>query len=276
MITSKSNEQVKLCISLKDKKYREKYSKYLIEGIKLVGEMIDSEWGKNSSSEFIVYSKEIVESLNNGKELLEKLQQVNVKTLEVSKEIYNLISDTKTPQGIAAVVNMPKFSNEEIIKNIENGIKNSEQFLVLDKLQDAGNLGTIIRTAVTFGIENIICIKGTVDVYSPKVVRSTMGAIKKLNIYYVDEDIFDIISANMKNNGYILIGTHLRATEYLHELEKKQNRVFIMGNEANGMSDNMTKLCDKLIKIPMKPNQESLNVAVATSICLYDSYLNNI
>jgi len=274
VITSKSNEQIKLCISLKNKKYREKYSKYLIEGIKLVGEMIDSEWGKNSSSEFIIYSPEIVESLNNGKELIDKIHKCKVKALDVSKEIYNLITDTETPQGVAAVVNMPTYTETEIIQNIKKSVTIGEQFLVLDKIQDAGNLGTIIRTAVTFGISNIICLKGTVDVYSPKVVRSTMGAIQKLNIFYVDEEIFINLSNILKDNGYILVGTHLKATEYLHELKQKQNRVFVMGNEANGMSENITKACDKLVKIPMEETQESLNVAIATSICLYDSYLN--
>jgi len=274
VITSKSNEQVKLCISLKTKKYREKYSKYLIEGIKLVGEMIDSEWGNNSSSEFIIYSPEIIESLNNGQELLEKIHKCNVKAIDVSKEIYNLITDTETPQGVAAVVDLPKFTDEEITANINQSIESEEQFLVLDKVQDAGNLGTIIRTAVTFGIDNIICIKGTVDVYSPKVVRSTMGAIQKLNIYYVEEDVFAEISREFKNNGYVIVGTHLAAKEYLHELKQKRNRIFVMGNEANGMSKNISNVCDKLIKIPMMPNQESLNVAIATSICLYDSFLN--
>lgn len=270
MITSKSNEHVKLCISLKNKKYREKYSKYLIEGIKLVGEMIDSEWGKNSSSEFIIYSPEIVENLNNGKHLLDKISNSDIKAIDVSKEIYNLITDTETPQGVAAVVNLPTYN----LKDVKPNIKAQEQFLVLDKIQDAGNLGTIIRTAVTFGIKNIICIKGTVDCYSPKVVRSTMGAIQKLNLYYIDELDFINVAKELKNNGYVLVGTHLKATEYLHELKQKQNRVFVMGNEANGMSDNIAKLCDNLIKIPMEENQESLNVAIATSICLYDSYLN--
>lgn len=274
MITSKSNEQVKLCVSLKNKKYREKYSKYLIEGIKLVGEMIDSEWGKNSSSEFIIYSPEIVESLNNGKELLEKIKNCKVKSLDVSKEIYNLITDTETPQGVAVVVDMPTYTENEIMCKINERIQSNEQFLVLDKIQDAGNLGTIIRTAVTFGISNIICIKGTVDVYSPKVVRSTMGAIQKLNIFYVDEEAFINLSNILKDNGYILVGTHLKASEYLHELKQKQNRVFVMGNEANGMSENIKKACDELIKIPMEETQESLNVAIATSICLYDSFLN--
>jgi len=206
--------------------------------------------------------------------LIDKIHKCKVKALDVSKEIYNLITDTETPQGVAAVVNMPTYTETEIIQNIKKSVTIGEQFLVLDKIQDAGNLGTIIRTAVTFGISNIICLKGTVDVYSPKVVRSTMGAIQKLNIFYVDEEIFINLSNILKDNGYILVGTHLKATEYLHELKQKQNRVFVMGNEANGMSENITKACDKLVKIPMEETQESLNVAIATSICLYDSYLN--
>ncbi|MBR5227140.1 MAG: RNA methyltransferase [Clostridia bacterium] len=272
MITSKSNEQIKFLVSLKNKKYREKYSKYIIEGIKIIGEMIDSE-GINPS-ESIVYSPEILERLNNGKELLSKIKQVDIEKTEVSAEVFEHISETETPQGVLVVKDIPNLEEKDIFQNLKNDVERSKNILVLDKVSDAGNFGTIIRSAVTFGIDSIICLKGTVDMYNSKVVRSTMGAISKLNIYYVDEEMYKKIVKLLVNGNYEIVGTDLKATTYLRKLDFTKNIVFVMGNEANGMSDVVKAICTELIKIPIMPNQESLNVGVATGICLYEKYIN--
>lgn len=139
MVNSRSNEQVKLIASLKNKKYREKYSKYVIEGVKLVGEMIDL--GGILPSESIVYSKELLETVAGGKELLAKLQNENISILEVSSDIFNYISDTETPQGVLIVKNMKCLSENEKISKIFNIIDSNGKFLVLDKIQDARKLG---------------------------------------------------------------------------------------------------------------------------------------
>lgn len=139
MVNSKSNEQVKLIASLKNKKYREKYSKYVIEGVKLVGEMIDLEGILPSES--IVYSKELLETVAGGKELLAKLQNENISMLEVSSDIFNYISDTETPQGVLIVKNMKSLSESEKISKVSSIIDNNGKFLVLDRIQDARKLG---------------------------------------------------------------------------------------------------------------------------------------
>lgn len=270
MINSKSNEQIKFIASLKSKKYREKYSKYIIEGVKLVGEMMDLEGV--APSESIVYSKDLLETVAGGKNLLEKIKEEKVPALEVSSEVFKYVSDTETPQGALIVKNIKHLSTEEKMAKISNIIKNNGKFLVLDKVQDAGNLGTIIRSAVTFGIDSVLCIKGTTDIYSPKVVRSTMGAIEKTNVFYVDEIEFKNITELLIDSNYNIVGTDLSAKKYLAELNKKRNIVFVMGNEANGISDYAKNLCTDLIKIPISNMQESLNVAVATGICLYFDY----
>ena len=272
MISSKSNEQVKFLTSLKNKKYREKYSKYIIEGIKIVGEMMDL--GGIAPSESIVYSKELLENVPGGLELLDKINNSSLELVEVSKDVFSYISDTETPQGVLIVKDIHKLSDEEKKNKIIQLIDKNEKFLVLDRVSDSGNLGTIIRSAVTFGIDCIICLRGTADIYNPKVVRSTMGAIEKIGIVYIDEIEFKEISKLLIDSGYNIVGTHLHAKKYLGQLSKAKNNVFVMGNEANGMSKAIENMCTELIKIPISNAQESLNVAVATGICLYFDYVD--
>ena len=267
MITSKSNEKIKYINSLKNKKYRDKYNKYILEGIKLVDEYISSEGAK--TPEFIVLSKDILLNASGGQELDEKIySRENV--LEVDETVFEFLTDTETPQGVLAVLDKKQNTVSELVQNI----KNNDKILVLDMVSDAGNMGTIIRTAVSFGVKNIICIKGSVDVYSNKVVRSAMGALGKVNIFYLHYEELALIKTNLKNNGYTLISTDLKAKKYLNEYELNDKLVFVLGNEANGVSDRMKDLCDDMIKIPMEEVQESLNVGVAAAICMYEVYAN--
>lgn len=273
MLNSKSNEQVKMLASLKDKKHREKHSKYIIEGVKLVGEMMDL--GGITPSESIVYSNELLKSAAGGEKLLERIEKSTLNTLEVSKEVFKYIADTESPQGVMCVKNIPVVTDKEKLNQISSMIKSNKKFLVLDKVQDSGNLGTIIRSAVTFGIDCIICIKGTTDIYNPKVVRSTMGAIEKVNVMYLGEEEYEQVVKQFKENRYEIVSTELSAKKYLNELDYSKNIVFVMGNEANGVSEKIHKMCTEYIKIPISDAQESLNVAVATGICLYSAYITN-
>lgn len=273
MISSKSNETVKMLASLKDKKYREKHLKYVIEGVKLVGELMDS--GGVNHSESIVYSADMLCQVAGGKQLLERIEKSNLCVIEVSTDVFKYISDTETPQGILCVKNISAISEKEKYEQISNMINAGKRFLVLDKVQDSGNLGTIVRSAVTFEIDCIICIKGTTDIYNPKVVRSTMGAVEKVKVIYLDMVQYENVTKLLKDNNYIIVSTELSAKKYLSELDYSKNIVFVMGNEANGVSDSVSQLCTEYVKIPISDNQESLNVAVATSICLYEKYEKN-
>lgn len=266
MIISKSNEQIKYISSLKTKKYRDIYSKYILEGIKLVDEVSSG----NNIPELIVYSEELLNKTAGGNELLNKLQNINTQILEVSKEIFNYLSDTVTPQGILAIVKIKKNN----IETLENHILNNESFIILDKIQDSGNLGTIIRSSVSFSITNIIATIGTTDIYSPKTIRSTMGAINKVNIWYLNEEEIVQAMQMLKQNNYEIIGTDLNTKQYLKETKIHYKTVFVTGNEANGVSEKIKEMCSKNIKIEMQATQESLNVGVATSILLYERYKN--
>lgn len=269
IIVSKSNEKIKYINSLKDKKYREKYSKYILEGIKLVDEYINLRG--QTPLEFIVLSKDLLVNAQGGEKLYNKLKD-SEKVIEVDSSVFSYLSDTETPQGVLVVIDKKENKFENLIKNI----KNLEKVIVLDKVQDAGNMGTIIRSAVSFGVKNIVCIKGSVDVYSSKVIRSTMGAIDKINVFYVDMDNMLLLKRELNNNGYILCGTDLKATKYLNETKPNDKIVYVLGNEANGISDEIKELCDDYVKIAMESAQESLNVAIAASILMYNGYVGGV
>jgi len=273
IITSKTNNTIKYISSLKNKKYRNKYNKYVIEGIKLVEEIINSE---GNAPEFIVYSEDILNKSSLGKEFLDKyknniLNRNNV--ISVAEEIFKYMADVESPQGILAVIDK---ENEYNIDDLEKHISNNEKYIILDKIQDPGNLGTIIRSAVSFGVKNIICIEGTVDVFSPKVIRSTMSGIRKVKIYNVLNNEIDKMINILSDSKYNIIGTSLAAEKYIRDENISSKDIFVMGNEANGVSEELLQKCDRYIKIPMETSMESLNVGVATSILMYEQYLKEL
>ena len=250
---------MKFIKSLNEKKGRQQNKCFYLEGVKVVNEVLNSI--KAIDLVFIAYSKDILLNVNGGNNILNCiLKNKNLQKIEFSKEVFESLTDTKTPQGILAVLKI----------NTDNEIIHDGNILVLDKIQDAGNMGTIIRSAEAFSIKQIICMKGTVDVYSPKVLRSTMGTILREKIIYID-DIKQI--TNLKKFGYTIVGTVLDDKSISTEkFDFSKKCIYIMGNEANGMSEDTKNICDQYIKIPMTSSAESLNVAVATSIILYKQF----
>lgn len=267
-IISKSNEKVKYIKSLNDKKFRKKYKAFYLEGIKVVTEILESK--KAIDIMFIAYSKDLLLNSNGGEELLLKIENKKYKDIEtvlLSDSMFKYVTDTVTPQGVLAVVKMPEYDVFEEIDRAKSNI------LILDKVQDLGNLGTIIRTSDAFNVRLIICNNGTADVYSPKVVRSTMGSIFRVKLVYTS-DIENVIKY-LKNKNYDIVGTSLQTNTYLDELDYLNKHAYILGNEANGVDKNLLQMCNKLVKIDMENTAESLNVSVATSIILYEQYKNN-
>ena len=273
-IISKSNEKVKYFKSLNDKKFRQKYNAFYLEGIKVVTEILEN---KAIDILFIAYSKEILQNLNGGKELLKKIDLYNDKNkvIHLSQSVFEYIVDTTSPQGVFVVL---KKQNIDIYNEIDNLAKSKsivKDIILLDKVQDLGNLGTIIRSAVAFGIKLIIATSGTADFYSPKVIRSTMGAINKVKIAYIDDNISQLFNY-LKTKNYEIFGTSLKSSKNINEMLFNENNVFVLGNEANGVSEEILSLCDSNIKIPMLDNMESLNVSVATSIIMYKNYIDKL
>lgn len=243
IITSKDNEIIKNIKKLKEKKYR--LDSYIVEGIKMVKEAIN----ENQKIALIAIREDFKIDFDTK----------NTKIVTISNKIFNDISDVKTPQGILAVIK----------KNQNNQIEtNQEYILALDSLQDPGNMGTIIRTADSANINQIIINKTTVDPYSPKVIRSTMGAIYRTNIIEV-EDLKTTLK-EMKSKGFQIITTDLKATQSIYDINYNNKTVVVIGNEANGVSQEILQIADKKVIIPMLGNTESLNASIAASIMIYE------
>ena len=261
-IFSKTNEKVKFIRSLNEKKFRIKNNAFYLEGVKVVNEILD----KAIDIMFIAYSKSILTNTNGGDTLLNRIEKLeNIEVIDFEENIFKYMTDTVNPQGILAVLKIPNYDISTLIK------RNNKNIVVLDKVQDLGNIGTIIRSCNAFDIDLIICTQGTVDVYSPKALRATMGGILNCNIVYVNNN--DILKL-LKENGYSLVTTSLDSTNSIEVLDYSQKYAFIMGNEANGVSDELQDLSNISVKIPMSDKIESLNVGVATSIILYEQYKN--
>ena len=243
IITSKDNEIIKNIKKLKEKKYR--LNSYIVEGIKMVKEAIN----ENQEIALIAIREDFKIDFDTK----------NTKIVTISNKIFNDISDVKTPQGILAVIK----------KNQNNHIEtNQEYILALDSLQDPGNMGTIIRTADSANINQIIINKTTVDPYSPKVIRSTMGAIYRTNIIEV-EDLKATLK-EMKLKGFQIITTDLKATQSIYDINYNNKTVVVIGNEANGVSQEILQTADKKVIIPMLGKTESLNASIAASIMIYE------
>ncbi len=273
IIVSKTNPKVKYIKSLNEKKNRLKYNSYYLEGIKVVNEILDLK--EAIDIVFIAYSKTILENLNGGRQILDRIDKfrndknTNIEFVELSDKVLEYVTDTITPQGILAVLKIPKYEVEDVI--IDN---KSSNILILDKVQDLGNIGTIIRSANAFLVNTIICINGTADVYSPKVLRATMAAILRQKIVYVAGNNIEPVFETIKKSGKKVIGTSLDTNRYINEIDLNGKYAFVVGNEANGVSNEILEMCDEIVKIPMSNTAESLNVGVATGIILYEAFKN--
>lgn len=248
IINSPQNKFVKEIMQIENKDS----SKYIVEGKKFVYDLDEND---------IVYYA-IAESFYNENSIYFK--NINVNKIKIFSDIvFKKIADTKSNQGIIAVVNKQNNDIEVTMKSA------SDVILVLDNLQDPGNFGTIIRSYEAVGGNVIFTTKNTVSAYSSKCVRSTAGAINKVNIFEKLEN--ELIKDVLKKYNYTIIGTHLSGEKSVYELDLTGKIAFIVGNEGAGMSEYFTNKSDILTKIPIVGSIESLNAAVATSVVLYES-----
>jgi len=176
----------------------------------------------------------------------------------VSSDVFKKASDTDSPQGIIFVVKKPEYSLDEILGG---------NILILEDIQDPGNLGTMMRTAEGAGISGIIMSKGTVDLFNPKTVRATMGSLFRVPFIYT-EDLQGICGV-LKENNVNIYAAHLKGERFFDEIEYPGKTAFMIGNEGNGLSDEIADLADKYIKIPMNGQLESLNAAIAAALLMY-------
>lgn len=254
VITSKENETVKMLKKLKDKKHRDQENCYIIEGIKLVQEALRE---KAKIRLVVICDDCSTQEADFSSEL--KYEIARLECVYVSEKIFSSISNVVNPQGILAVVE----------KNEQSEIDFSDDlFLVLDDIQDPGNMGTILRTADSLNFKQIIISKGSSDVYNPKVVRSTMGAIFRIKI--VESDDLVKLMKELKRHKIKVVTTSLQTDKSMYDISYDKTAI-VIGNEANGVRKEIQELADERVKIPMLGKTESLNASVATAVVLYEA-----
>ncbi len=250
IISSMQNPIIKEIMLLQKKKsHRKKEGLFIVESIKAVNEI--------PSGYPIKYL--IVTPLITREQL--PVLETNKKVV-VTEEVYKAISDTITPQGAMAVVEMPAVALDDLT------IKGQGFYLILENMQDPGNLGTIIRTAHAFGAEAVLITKGSVDLYSPKVVRATMGSLFHVKAC-IDYEIEDYMTY-VRKVGAAVYAADLENAEPLSKVRFKSPLAIVIGNEGSGVSKYTKKTADHKVMIPMPGGSESLNASVAASICMYE------
>ena len=288
IISSKDNEIVKEIRKLKEKKYRK--DKFIVEGIKMLEEAIN----ENASIDLIVIRegmdlsnlisnvlyKNDADSGVKSKNIIDAISKI--KSITVTEKVFDTLTDVVSPQGVLAVINKREngiinqatennnaFEIGDKIKETEN-VKidtTTDYILALDGIQDPGNLGTIIRTADSANLKQLIVSKNTVDAYSPKVIRSTMGAIYRVNIIEVEN--LEWTLKDLQKDGFKVVVTSLDTNNSIYDISYNKS-IVVIGNEANGVSKEVQELANERVKIPMLGKTESLNASVATGIMIYE------
>lgn len=244
-IESIKNEKVKHIKKLHTKKGREKSGTFLIEGFHLIEEAIKHD----------VTILEII--IREGELYNVKFDTTNIEMIEVTNEVMKALSDTETPQGIAAICKMNNANDQQVTPG---------KYLLIDRVQDPGNLGTMIRTADSAGLDAVILGEGCVDVYNSKVIRSTQGSLFHLPI--ISGNLIDWVQ-KLQQQGVPVYGSSLEdSTPYQHT-SSKPTFALIMGNEGQGISKELLQETNENLYIPIYGEAESLNVSVACGILLY-------
>lgn len=260
IITSSQNQFIKMAASLKEKKYRDELNLFLVEGARLVEEAIHSNW----QVEACIYIAEAAKEETKIQELLLKLQSKKCRIIEVSSAIFGKITDVKQPQGIMAVMKKCEYQLADSLAHIEKPF-----FVVLDEVQDPGNVGTIIRTAAAAGCTGIILTKGCADVFAGKVVRASMGSVFHVPIFenITRKEVID----SFGKYGITLLATSLESSSIYFQIDFNQPMAIVFGNEGNGVSRQLLEESKERLHIPLLGNVESLNVAASAAVILYEA-----
>ena len=255
MITSISNAQVKqVCAYVQKAKERRKDHIFVVEGPKMFEEA-------PADRIYKVYATKSFCDKHTTDGMGTKLKETGFEV--VSDEVLAKMSDTKTPQGILCLVKWPEYSLDDLLLE-RNGV-----FVVLEDLQDPGNLGTIIRTGEGAGIAGVIMSGNTVDIFNPKTIRATMGSIYRVPFVYV-QDMAEAIK-RLQKADVAVYAAHLKGEQYYDAFDYTKGSAFLIGNEGNGLKEETALLADTYVKIPMAGQVESLNAAIATTLFMYEA-----
>ena len=252
MITSSSNQQMKNITALMKKaKERKSQNLFVVEGRKMFEE-VPSEWLSK-----VYVSERFLEEPEAEQLLAGKIYEV------VADAVFKSISDTQTPQGILCLVRMPQYPLSDLLRG------DRTHLLIVESIQDPGNLGTIFRTAEAAGATGILLSSDSVDVYNPKVIRSTMGAVFRMPFFYVKD--LPAAVKSLSSQGIRTYAAHLNGKNVYDEEDYTEGCAFLIGNEGNGLRDEVSECADCLIRIPMCGKAESLNAAVAAAVLMFEA-----
>lgn len=254
-ITSASNPFIKEIKSLHDKKGRRNLGAFLLEGTRLIEDAL----GSGASIRCFVVADTFAEK---SPKLLEKAAGKASRVYALPDELFARVSETQTPQGIMAVVDIPHYGMEAVLLG-------HSRIMVLENLQDPGNLGTIIRSADACGFDGIILSRDSVDPYNPKVVRSTMGSLFRVPVV-IPDNLYEALRS-LQSKGIRVMAAHPRDAVPCWEADLRENLALAIGNEGNGLTETLLSMADCRIMIPMEGRAESLNASSAASILLYES-----
>ena len=267
IITSRNNQTVKWAASLQEKKWREREKCFIAEGEKLTYEAIEA--GLTLHSVFVAEGKQ-EKVLPKLSDLLNTEENKNTPVYVLSDNAFEKISTEKAPQGVISVIkSLDFFYNIDIIYKEEFFLAEGEKALALCSVRDPGNLGSVIRSAVAFGVDHIVLTSDCADVYNPKTVRSAMGSLFRTNITVVGD--FKSFIESAKAVGRRVFAAELSENaKSLHEIEMKSSDIIIIGNEGHGIPADISEICSGSVYIPISKKTESLNASVAAAIFMWE------
>lgn len=260
VISSSSNAKIKRVIALqKKRKEREQSGCFVAEGIRLFAEIPADRLEEVFVMESLLKKEEAAEILR-----LDEISYEEIPLKIVKDSVFTGMCDTQSPQGVLAIVRRKDWSLAEILSLSDNPL-----FIMVENLQDPGNLGTVLRTGEGAGVTALIMSKGTVDIYSPKVTRSTMGSLFRVPFLYV-EDMAETIRLLAERN-ILVYAAHLEGSVPYDEPDYRSGCGLLIGNEGNGLTETTAGACEKRIRIPMEGQLESLNAAISAGILMYEA-----
>lgn len=276
-ITSRQNPYIQYVCKLAEKKHRQKERRFRLDGIKLFVEAINSE----VEIEAILISDGAKDKIISGFEdfltiAIERGTDIKL----VSDGVFEKISEEKSPEGIVCIAKyIDKFHKIATIDNIrnifENNLEDSDRIFALESIRDPGNLGTIVRSAVAFGTNILLISSDCADIYNSKTIRAAMGTLFKQRIIIVD-DMVGALKILSEKGRRLFAATLSKDSKLLGQIDFLSTDCIVVGNEGHGLSREVISACDETLLIPMTPSAESLNAAIASSVCLWEQFGRNL
>jgi TrmH family RNA methyltransferase len=265
MITSLANERIKAIRKLQDRKAREESGLFTVEGLRIVAEAVEQAEAGRATIDTLIVAPELLKSAF-GRDLVAEQVSRGVPALEVSAEVFERLSLKEGPQGLAAVIRQRWLPLQEARLEVSQNPA-SNTWVALDSVADPGNLGTILRTHDAVGGQGVILLDQSTDPYDPSAVRGSMGALFTQSLVRAK---FSEFAEWKRRLGYPVVGTSDKARVDYHTYQYPPGMVLLMGSERQGLQEHHLALCDEVVSIPMLGKSDSLNLAVATAVVLYE------